>query len=106
ANLRSLGQALTVYVQQQGYYPLAIVEHSFAVWPGELWPLVGRSRDVFNCPARDERYWWTPQTSSVWFQEWPLVGDQPKFWVFGGSIPFSYGYHIGGADKPTAPRGW
>jgi prepilin-type processing-associated H-X9-DG protein/prepilin-type N-terminal cleavage/methylation domain-containing protein len=61
ANLRSIGQALTMYTQQYGYYPGCFLVNSSAecaVWPVRLRALMGGSRDVFYCPSQDERCRW------------------------------------------------
>src|SRR4051812_11929965 len=52
ANLRSLGQALTMYTQQSGYYPGMTVlmdgKSKFAaVWPSRLRAFMKGNRDVF-----------------------------------------------------------
>src|SRR6187397_1159061 len=56
ANLRSMGQALTAYTQQQGYYPgcWAEIGPQFtraAVWPVRLRSFMGGSNAAFNCPS-------------------------------------------------------
>src|SRR5437762_8637739 len=56
ANLRSIGQALTMYVQQYGYYPGATAFTSrtdYGVWPTRLRPFTGGQQGVFDCPAQD-----------------------------------------------------
>lgn len=58
ANLRSIGQALIGYAQQYRYYP-GCHSGGIAVWPVRLRALTGNDRRVFNCPAQDERFYWT-----------------------------------------------
>ncbi len=64
-NLRSIGQGLTMYVQQYRHNP-GLEAQEFtptptdaAVWPARLRPFVGGSRDVFYCPSQDERCRWS-----------------------------------------------
>lgn len=109
ANLRSIGQAMTMYTQQYGYYPGAYAVHpgiggvGYAVWPTRLRPLVGRTQDVFNCPSQDERCWWVPGGSPA-----PSAGRATAAHaLFGyevgepvldvGRTFFSYGYNAVGS---------
>src|SRR5439155_701023 len=109
-NLRSLGQALAIYVGQSGYYPLGdefppAGDH--AVWPVRLWELLGRNRDVFFCPARPDHYRW-PAPGESWpgFGRFSFSPDgEPWFGTFGGSKPFSYAYNVGGVDGSQFDRG-
>ena len=58
ANLRSIGQAMTMYVQQYGRYPgcgFGQAEATAAVWPARLRPFLGGSKEVFHCPSRDHK---------------------------------------------------
>src|SRR5690242_2739437 len=58
ANLHSQGQALTMYVQQYGYYPGCMHGGGYAVWPTRLRLFLNKNSDVFYCPAADERCRW------------------------------------------------
>jgi prepilin-type N-terminal cleavage/methylation domain-containing protein/prepilin-type processing-associated H-X9-DG protein len=64
ANLRSIGQAMTAYVQQYGYYPCWQLfdgtkpPMGFAIWPTQLRLFMGGDRDSFYCPSQDERCRW------------------------------------------------
>ena len=66
ANLRSIGQALTMYVHQYGYYPSCEAlrptppREFYAIWPTRLRVLMGGSRAPFYCPSQDERCRWEP----------------------------------------------
>jgi prepilin-type processing-associated H-X9-DG protein/prepilin-type N-terminal cleavage/methylation domain-containing protein len=66
ANLRSIGQALTMYVQQSRFYPayasrgepIRYTETLFVIWPTRLRPFLSGVQEVFNCPSQDpENYW-------------------------------------------------
>src|SRR2546428_7716410 len=62
ANLRSLGQALTMYTQQHGYYPGCFVgmggSRAYAVWPTRLRAFLNGEQRVFHCPARGSEFEW------------------------------------------------
>src|SRR5260221_10445521 len=57
ANLRSQGQALTMYTQEYGYFPgaLALYGETFGIWPTRLRMMLNNQSDVFYCPAEDAR---------------------------------------------------
>lgn len=61
SNLRSQGQALTMYVQQYRYYPGSV--HGFSVptiiiWQPRLRRFLGGNHDVFHCPSRGPEFEW------------------------------------------------
>src|SRR5205814_6995634 len=64
SNLRSIGQAMTMYVQHSGYYPCCmLLDYSkpgvcFAIWPTQLRLFMGGNQEVFYCPSQDERCVW------------------------------------------------
>jgi prepilin-type processing-associated H-X9-DG protein/prepilin-type N-terminal cleavage/methylation domain-containing protein len=109
ANLRSIGQALTMYTQQYGYYPACMMGNSgvttdsFAIWPTRLRPFTGGEQGVFYCPARDERFEWekaapVPNSAGRAYANHAKFGydlGEPVLLVIG--TPFSYGYNIFGA---------
>jgi prepilin-type processing-associated H-X9-DG protein len=74
SNLRQMGLALTMYVNDTGYYPGCRWEGSqdnppsgapnFAVWPTRLRMYMGNQpgvQNVFYCPSEDSSYQWTAQ---------------------------------------------
>jgi len=110
ANLRSIGQALTMYTQQYGCYPAGRCTNrgmNFAIWPTRLRPFAGGSEAVFNCPAQDERCEWKKGQSTPG----PLAGEVESHYgyEFGervlmqpplpGAYFFSYGYNGQGAQE-------
>src|SRR6266516_476390 len=99
ANLRSVGQALTMYTQQFGYYPGCDTNDDIeqaAIWPVRLRGLMGGDKRPFHCPSRDDRYRWTDAGPE------PVVRARPLFLTFGygpgeplihTAAYFSYGYN-------------
>jgi prepilin-type processing-associated H-X9-DG protein len=114
ANLRSLGQAMTSYVQQTHYYPGAYAQQFYPVWPTRLRAMLGGNQEVFYCPSREPEYAWTPGlvrrtvANGGVGADMPatVVGDPgfgygPGELVIGGLglslvSPFSYGYNAQG----------
>jgi len=84
ANLRSVGQALTMYTQTYGYYPGCYYGYE-AVWPTRLRRFTGGDHGVFYCPARDERCKW---------KKGPAGSGEAQA---GGILTISYGYEQGEA---------
>ena len=116
ANLRSVGQGLTMYTQWYGYYPGCMIFDGGAgfqaVWPIRLRPFVGGDQRVFDCPARDERFEWrkvplepgragraTASHACYGYE----VGEPLLNFM---ASEFSYGYNAWGTDvAATTPRG-
>ena len=102
SNLRSIGHALAIYVQQYRYYPCCEgSDPQHAIWPIRLRPFLGGDQDVFYCPSQDERCRWERTDLGAV----PRAG--PKDVVYGyelgeraldGHKFFSYGYNFGGAS--------
>ena len=113
ANLRSMGQALTMYVQQTGYYPcwritdLTKPGKHFAVWPTRLRLFMGGDQSAFYCPSSDERCRWRTDGRAPpghWGAkaEARHVGfgyDLREYMlqIDGAGMYFSYGYNAWGA---------
>lgn len=112
ANLRSMGQALTMYVQQFNHYPghgSAIGGTTVAIWPVRLRPYLNKDQGVFWCPAQEEGFKWqkrrgtpggafapnTPQATGLGYEPGEVLLN-----VF--TVPFSYGYNDWGTYDPTA----
>ena len=107
ANLRSLGQALTTYVQQTRYYPgcggsKGSVDH-FAVWPTRLRPLVDGDHRLFHCPSRPAEFEWpypgggssvpVPFADAAW-GALTGFGCAPGERLLRSTDRFSYGYNV------------
>ena len=119
ANLRSIGQALTMYTQQYRYYPGAGAFYTvaggpgpaaggggygFGVWPVRLRGFTGGEQRVFHCPARDERYNWSkdgPASLPRAGAEQTPFGYDPGEPFVSHATPFSYGYNAFGTDAPV-----
>jgi prepilin-type processing-associated H-X9-DG protein/prepilin-type N-terminal cleavage/methylation domain-containing protein len=109
ANLRSIGLAMTMYVQQYRSYPGALfaqAEGDGGVWPARLRPFVDGSKDVFHCPSRDERFDWTDTSpeplipAGRFFLQLGYDTGEPVLHQF---AHFSYGYNGAGAEGETDP---
>ena len=91
---------MTIYTQQYRYYP-GCFSAAGAVWPARLRELLGGSRQVFNCPAQDERFYWTsagtgglsPMASGPALE----LGYAPGEPVVTPWSYFTYGYNMWGA---------
>jgi prepilin-type processing-associated H-X9-DG protein/prepilin-type N-terminal cleavage/methylation domain-containing protein len=99
ANLRSIGLAMTWYVQQYAHYPATRYYEGqliAAVWPARLRPFVDGQKEVFSCPSRDDRFDWTEsgpepvQRASGILLDLGYQDGEP---VVHTDAPFSYGYN-------------
>jgi len=87
SNLRTIGQALTMYTNQYGYFPGAFLNDppgfpGIAVcWPVRLRGLLKGGRNIFYCPAQDPRCQWRD--------------DAPGPALFGGASATRFGYESG-----------
>jgi prepilin-type processing-associated H-X9-DG protein len=102
-NLRTIGQALTAYVQRyDGYFPGCANESDEAIWPTRLRPFVGKKwSEVYNCPARDERFYWNeayepPDPGHVARNaDWGYEPGEPVILLWRSK--FTYGYNMRGS---------
>lgn len=108
SNLRQMGLALAMYIDDTGYYPgcrWTGGSGSYAVWPTRLRAYMGGHegvQDVFYCPSEDISFRWT--VSSVA----PVAQDSDTGFGYhvGESLlmeanrRFSYGYNDWGAYDP------
>jgi prepilin-type processing-associated H-X9-DG protein/prepilin-type N-terminal cleavage/methylation domain-containing protein len=112
ANLRSIGQAMTMYTQRYGYYPCWAVSDSpkvYAIWPVRIRPFTGGDQSVFYCPAQDDRCRWekvepqpglpgraTEAHAAYGYEVGEPLLDQDQTY-------FSYGYNGAGASGGSPP---
>ncbi|MCS7338771.1 MAG: DUF1559 domain-containing protein [Verrucomicrobiae bacterium] len=98
SNLRQIGIALSLYVNDGGYYPPHAYPPQSGVtsgppvvvvltdgWPGYLLPHVSGSTAVFHCPSRGPEFGW-PTGTSQWGYSFPFNIDSTRTF-------FSYGYN-------------
>jgi prepilin-type N-terminal cleavage/methylation domain-containing protein/prepilin-type processing-associated H-X9-DG protein len=64
SNLRQLGQAMTGYTQDNGYFPSATFlsggRNIIECWPVRLRKYLKGNQKVFYCPSQDSRCQWVP----------------------------------------------
>ena len=117
ANLHSIGQAITMYVQQSGYYPVCFLADpskpavNFSIWPAQVRLFMPGDHEPFFCPAQDERCAWPMRgapapaahkgaradayhTSFGYEMDELLLQVEPGY--------FSYGYNYAGARGVAA----
>jgi prepilin-type processing-associated H-X9-DG protein/prepilin-type N-terminal cleavage/methylation domain-containing protein len=108
ANLRSIGQAMTMYAMQYRYYPgcayLGSRPNAFVVWPVRLRPFMGGDKRVFFCPGQDPRCEWSDGAPGPVLRATALhtaFGYEPGervVTVF--DMYFSYSYNAWGTGVP------
>jgi prepilin-type processing-associated H-X9-DG protein/prepilin-type N-terminal cleavage/methylation domain-containing protein len=99
SNLRQIGQAMTMYTNQYGYFPGAEIVTSPGneayCWPVLLRKFLNGNQKVFYCPAQDSRCQWT--------------ADMPGLMSLAGDVHTRWGYDLGErvlvAGNPTTLNG-
>jgi prepilin-type N-terminal cleavage/methylation domain-containing protein len=85
ANLYQIGQAMTMYTGQYGYFPGDLLDtgngNAAYCWPVRLRKLLKGNQQVFYCPAQDERCKWT--------------ADAPGPVVLANDVATNFGYELG-----------
>lgn len=98
-NLRQLGLGLTMYVDDNGYFPGHHRQSGQIMWPGRVFPYV-ENREVFFCMANKPIFQWDDEP--VKYRPFP-------FNLFPDS-GFSFGYNDWGVQEFTDPHlglgGW
>jgi prepilin-type N-terminal cleavage/methylation domain-containing protein/prepilin-type processing-associated H-X9-DG protein len=108
SNLRNMGNAMVMYVNQWRYYPGHVAWDGggrfYAVWPIRLRPFLSKEQRIFLCPSQPPEYdWlrssgggaWTAGTAEV---KWGYDAGEPVLDEM--KVPFSYGYNDWGAGNP------
>jgi prepilin-type processing-associated H-X9-DG protein len=104
ANLRSIGQGLTMYTQQYGYYPGCFFTYKGSYSGGFAWPVRLRqfigTQAVFYCPSQDPRCEWTDGAPGP--VERATASEVPFGYEKGERVVyvltyFSYGYNAWGS---------
>jgi prepilin-type processing-associated H-X9-DG protein/prepilin-type N-terminal cleavage/methylation domain-containing protein len=102
ANLRSIGQALTMYVQRYRYYPACEGGSlDVVIWPVRLRAFLGGNQDLFYCPSQDERCKWQTFYSGTMPRAGPeeaQLGYEVGERTIDFRTYFSYGYNWMGAS--------
>lgn len=105
SNLRQMGEALTMYLNDWKYYPGAYSSNSpsgtspFAVWPPRLRLYLGNEVLPFNCPSQELwSHWQAGQTGTANLADEGYGYNFGEQLLFQTGIPFSYGYNDWGAS--------
>jgi prepilin-type N-terminal cleavage/methylation domain-containing protein/prepilin-type processing-associated H-X9-DG protein len=103
-NLRQLGTAMLMYVDETGVYPgcYSWTPEVYAVWPVRLFDHAGKSRAVFQCPAAPSEAAWDLQAN-------PTLGARdadgiPDPLGIGSHSRFSIGCNDWGLDLRHTPQ--
>src|SRR5258706_10834022 len=110
SNLRQIGQAMTMYTQQYGYFPgtslygvSAGIPYNAQCWPVKLRKFLNGNQQAFYCPAQDSRCQWKLDAPGpMFFAESAHttfgyeIGERLLMWYPDGMY-FSYGYNGGAA---------
>jgi prepilin-type processing-associated H-X9-DG protein len=106
SNLRQIGLAMTMYINEWKYYPGHLGKDSngniFAVWPARLRKYMKGGQNVFRCPSQDATFGWLPNqtTPPVANNEDTGYGyNQGESLLLWTSTKFSYGYNDWGAGQ-------
>jgi len=106
ANLRQMGIATTMYINENRYYPGHIAHNTpgveFAVWPTRLRKYMKGSQGVFRCPTQDVDFEWKPNqtTPPVAIASDSGYGYNPgESLLLRNSGKFSYGYNDWGTGQ-------
>jgi prepilin-type N-terminal cleavage/methylation domain-containing protein/prepilin-type processing-associated H-X9-DG protein len=109
SNLRTLGHALTMYVNETRHYPghcaRRVAGQEFAIWPTRLRAYLNGEHGVFRCPVQDEDFDWkrddtTPPVATA--------ADTGYGYKEGESLlkrdsgKFSYGYNDWGSHNTVS----
>ena len=120
ANLRTIGQALTMYTQRYGHYPSGFINRtsseSYPLWPVRLREFIG-TEGPFYCPSQDERCVWEKRfggpgpVADAFLASYGYEPDE-NLLLKGSPAPhptgtyFSYGYNIWGAGGSSKGLGF
>ncbi len=87
-NLKQIGLATLIYVNENGKYPGAHGNGSFYVWPDRLFSVLGTNRTIFHCP--------TASPASAW--DLKLNPSLNNSFLITSAARFSYGINDWGLD--------
>jgi prepilin-type processing-associated H-X9-DG protein/prepilin-type N-terminal cleavage/methylation domain-containing protein len=108
ANLRTMGQAMAMYVEQSKHYPGCTYlwgwTENVMIWPTRLRAFMGGERGTFFCPARPDEYRWPDTPVSAPGAPYFAATDEHGNYGYRPGEPllkpsftkFSYGYNAHG----------
>ncbi len=105
-NMRQLGIATVMYVQEFGRYPGTLFAQGGVryVWPARLFTQIGTNRDVFACPAaRIDSRWDTNLNKTLGARAITGTGRDP--YGISETALFSIGYNDWGAFPAFSDKG-
>jgi prepilin-type N-terminal cleavage/methylation domain-containing protein/prepilin-type processing-associated H-X9-DG protein len=104
SNLRQVGIATVMYVQDNGAYPgcYSVSPEVYCVWAPRLFSVMGTNRDVFYCPAADRKSAWNTNDNKTLGARTPEGVRDP--WGIGVSSRFSFAYNDWGLDLSHRPQ--
>ena len=109
SNLKNMGNAMVMYVNQWRYYPGHVAYDGskfYAVWPVRLRPFLSNDQRIFWCPAQPQEYEWLPgkgpgAPATAFDVRWGYDLGEPV--LDETNTGFSYGYNDWGAGNPQGP---
>ncbi|MBM3836804.1 MAG: DUF1559 domain-containing protein [Verrucomicrobia bacterium] len=105
-NMRQLGLATVMYVQDNGKYPGTLFAQGGVryVWPARLFTQIGTNREIFACPAaRADSRWSTNLNKTLGALN--LYGGGRDPWGISETALFSVGYNDWGAFPAFSDKG-
>lgn len=115
ANLRGIGQALTIYTTDYSHYPGAVLDQRYGnavIWPLRLRAFARVGQNLFYCPSQNPRCEWKTETAPRTVGK-AGTGHTPYGYRPGEPLLdpvrtfFSYGYNIrGGSGGGTLGLGF
>ena len=105
-NMRQLGIATVMYVQEYGRYPGTLfAQGGFRyVWPLRLFTQLGTNRAVFSCPTARPDSWWDTNLNKTLGAPNPTGGGRDP-WGISETALFSMGYNDWGAFYAFSDKG-
>ncbi len=110
ANLRQMGQAMTMYLTQWKAYPGCSGYNGsvyYAVWPTRLRAFLNNNQGVFLCPSQEAGFEWPVQSSggnaSAADAPYGYNAGEALLNVF--TVAFSYGYNDWGSYNVSGNHG-
>src|ERR1041384_1745514 len=105
-NMRQLGIATVMYVQDNGKYPGTLFAQGGVryVWPLRLFTQIGTNRAFFSCPAARPDSWWDTNLNKTLGAP-NMYGGGRDPWGVSDSSLFTLGYNDWGAFPAFSDKG-